>query len=67
MLWIRLCGGFGAGPDQDFQSAALDLFGIARVDEVARGQDERPRGEDFGLPEAGKAEVEGGRGHGWAL
>ena len=55
------------GPNEDFEGAAFDFFGLRGVDEVACGQDDGARRENGGLPVVGKAQVNGWGGHGAAL
>jgi hypothetical protein len=52
---------------QHFQRAALHLFRLARIDEVATGQDDGASGKYFSLPVVREAEVQSGDGHGFAL
>ena len=52
--------------DQQFQRAAFHFLGFARIDEMARRQDERSRREDLRLPEMRKAQIGHGRAHGLA-
>ena len=59
--FVGLCVGRGVGwdvrSDQHFQRAALHFLGGLRIDEVAPRQNQRPRGQDFGLPSMRKAHV----------
>ena len=55
------------GPQKNLQRPALNLFGFAGIDKMTRRQDKRARGKNFRLPMVGKAQVEGGGGHGWPL
>jgi hypothetical protein len=62
-------------PDEDFEGAALNFFGLEGVNEMAGGQNDGARLEYLGLPMVGKAAVKkwGGlvcgriAGHGFAL
>src|ERR1019366_2067852 len=54
--------------DEDFEGAAFYFFGVARINEVACGENNGPSGKDLGLPAVVEAEVDnrgGDRSRGW--